>query len=125
MIRPLAYVAGPFNNPTPEGIALNRANAQECGLLLRELGVDVYVPHVASQGIETRMTEAQWIDDGLNWVRRCDLLVTTMPVGEACRVSRGTAGEVALARKLRIRVFDTDDLRPLTKWLNGWWEDQS
>lgn len=100
--RLVAYVAGPYTAPTPDGIRANIEEAQRVALDCLRAGVDPYTPHVSSIGIERGLDEAEWLALGLRWLERCDIVVLC----PGWRSSRGTLAEIARARELGIPIVD-------------------
>ena len=104
--RLVAYVAGPYTAPTPEGIRSNIERAQQVALDCLREGLDPYTPHVMSHGIEETQSESEWLALGLRWLERCDVVVLC----PGWRASRGTLAEVARAGELGIPVVEHSDL---------------
>lgn len=104
--RLVAYVAGPYTAPTPDGIRSNIERAQQVALECLRAGLDPYTPHVSSLGIERELSEAEWLALGIRWLERCDVVVLC----PGWLASRGTLAEVARAGELGIPVVEHSDL---------------
>lgn len=105
--RLVAYVAGPYTAPTPEGIRSNIERAQQVALDCLREGLDPYTPHVSSMGIERGLSEPEWLALGLRWLERCDVVVLC----PGWRTSRGTLAEIARAREFGIPVIEHGELQ--------------
>lgn len=103
MTRPMCYVAGPLNAPTPEDIEANRLNgARWCAWLARHCGIAPAAPWIVLSSV---WTEEEGRELGLeidcDTIRRCDALILT-----GGRISLGMQVEIDFARSVGIPVAD-------------------
>ncbi len=110
MIRPLAYVAGPYSAEREEERDLNVLRADEVGRALLAKGYAPIVPHKMSWRWENdeRFGHGDFMAADLAILQHCHLLVL---VGQ-WRESNGAMQEVAEARALGIPVFSDIDSVP-------------
>ena len=100
----LIYIAGAYRGKDSHTILMNIYNAEALGMDLVTYIDNVYpvVPHNNTRFWEGLKSPEFFIDGTLELMRRCDaVLVQTIRV----ETSKGTAGEIEEARRLRIPVF--------------------
>lgn len=106
----VVYIAGPFRASSSWGIELNIRRAEELALLAWTAGFAVICPHANTRFYQGALPDEVWLDGDLEILRRCDAVLLV----DGWEKSKGTAGEVAVAREEGIPVFE--DIRELMEW---------
>lgn len=104
----IIYIAGRYNAPTDGQRLFNTDKAIDTGIAVMKKGHYCLVPHLTHY-IEKRMDyngeppreNSFWYDFDNKIIPKCDALLMT----EASGVSMGADMEVALAKKLGIKVY--------------------
>ena len=118
----VAYVAGPLRADTLNRIAENIARARAVAVHLWRLGYAVLCPHLNSAFMSGAVPETQFLEAGLEFVRRSDLVVLV----DGWERSEGTVREIEEAHARGIPVFTThkkgreqSPLTPVEVCING------
>lgn len=111
----VVYVAGPYRAPTQKMVLQNIARARDVAAELWRMGFAVVCPHSNSALMDGVCPDDHFLNAYLEILKRCDLVVTC----PGWSLSRGALGEVELALKSGIPVFDwpaqRDELEALAK----------
>lgn len=107
----LVYVAGPFRSENNWGIAENVHRAKQVGIQVAQHGAMPVIPHSMTQDFHGIGTEQFWIDGTLELLKGCHAVVLV----RGWQYSTGTRGEIAMAARLGIPVFET--ISDLAAWL--------
>ena len=99
----IAYVAGPLRADTLNGIAENIARARAVAVHLWRLGYAVLCPHLNSAFMSGAVPETQFLEAGLEFVRRSDLVVLV----DGWERSEGTVREIEEAHARGIPIYVT------------------
>ena len=99
----MVYIAGPYRDPDPAQIVENVLDAVRAAQYLLSRGFSVTCPHSMMHGWEVKpdLTDAMFLENGLEQVRRCDVLLL---VGR-WRESEGSLVELAEADRQGLRVY--------------------
>lgn len=110
----LIYIAGPYRSSSEYGVLRNIQRAQEAAAEVWKLGLYALCPHANSAFFGGITSDEQFLDGGLEMLRRCDA-VYLVPI-DAVRYNRskGTLAEVAEAERLDIPIFNS--LGDLATW---------
>ena len=104
----LAYTAGPYRGRTHNDVAQNIAAARAVATRLWELGYAALCPHLNSAFMSGVAPEENFLNGGLEMLRRCDLVVLV----EGWQASQGTALEIEEARAHGIPIFSDLEFVP-------------
>jgi hypothetical protein len=107
----LIFVAGPYRADSEYQVIQNIRGAEELALRVWRSGAACICPHKNTAFFGGAARDEVWLSGALEMVRRCDAVVCM----ESWTKSRGAIGEVELARKLNIPVFET--FKELEQWL--------
>lgn len=99
----VAYVAGPLRADTLNGMAENIARARAVSVHLWRLGYAVICPHLNSAFMSGAVSESQFLEAGLEFLRRSNLVVLV----DGWERSEGTVREIEEAHARGIPVFTT------------------
>jgi hypothetical protein len=124
-MKSVVYIAGPYSAESRPEILVNIAMAVLEAATLRRHGFVVIVPHIESLFSEDSMDEFEWIDHGIELVKRCDAVFDIrrglhvqqrLGLCYQCEPapSHGTEMEIAEARRRGIPVFET--VESLLEW---------
>ena len=102
----LAYVAGPFTAPTPEGIEANVDRAAMVASDLWRAGLGCFLPHANSGMFFGLCDEERFMQFDLAMLAHCDCVVV---VPHERGTSAGTEREIAEAEELCIPIFYSTD----------------
>lgn len=97
----VAYVAGPYREPTTIGIVQNIRRAETVALKYWKLGYAVICPHMNTALLDGSFPDDVWLDGDFELIRRCDVLVAM----DGWRKSQGATTEVKLALALGLEVI--------------------
>ncbi len=97
----IAYVAGPYHADTVNGVAENIARARAVAVRLWRLGYAALCPHLNSAFMSGAVPESQFLEAGLEFLRRADLVVLV----DGWERSEGTAREIEEAHRRGLPVF--------------------
>lgn len=111
----LGYIIGPFRAPTAWEIEENVRNAERLGLEVAKLGAFPIIPHANTRFFHGSMPDEFWIEGTAGLLLRSDFAVTVGAIGLPWKHSRGSVGEVVLAKEKTIPVFH--HLHRLRIWL--------
>lgn len=95
------YVAGPYRAMGVWQQELNIRRAENVAQDLRRVGQFVICPHTNCRFSDCNVSDAQYIAETLELMRRCDV-VLVLPGWED---SEGTQGEIAEAERRKMPVF--------------------
>ncbi len=107
---PLVFVAGPYRADSEWQVLLNIRKAEEFSLRLWNSGFAVLCPHKNTAFFGGAAADSVWLDGAQEMLRRCDAVFAVPAWAE----SEGARNEVALARSLKIPVFE--DLPSIVEW---------
>lgn len=115
----LIYIAGPYTAKTAWGIECNIHRAREVGALVAKFGAMPVIPHANTAHFDDIQPAQFFIEGTLELMKRCDGVVV-LPNSDS---SKGTQGEIALAKRLGIPVYEIGDqpvsteLEDLENWV--------
>jgi len=98
----LVYLAGPYRGANAAEVSYNINRAEEYAVMLLKAGYFVLCPHKNTAHLDGCVPDQFFLDMGLEHLRRCDA-ICVMPGSER---SKGTQGEMALAKELRLEFID-------------------
>jgi len=100
MMRGAIYVAGPYSHGVPDEVMAHVTDAAE---RLRAAGWTPFIPHTMTflWAVRHQHPKDYWLNLDSEWLARCDAIVR-LP-----GASTGADAEVALARRLDLRVFQS------------------
>ena len=110
-IMKLVYVVGPYRAPCEWEVLQNIRRAEEVALRVWTAGAACICPHKNTAFFGGAAEDSVWLEGDLEMVRRSDALVCV----EGWNRSTGASGEVALARQMKIPVFE--QFEDLVDWL--------
>lgn len=97
-VMPVIYIAGRFRGANSWEVERNIRAAEECGMLVAELGAVPLIPHAMYRFWDGTLPDSFWLQCGLRLLDSCDALVAQGNIGD----SLGTQGEIAHAEMLGI-----------------------
>lgn len=111
----LVYIAGKFSAPTRSGVEDNIMAAVMVGLAVAKLGGMPVIPHANTAHPEFEKVQEYpfWIEGTTELLRRCDAVMLV----DGWTESKGSRGEVDIARQLRLPVFLPGEYEKLGTWL--------
>jgi hypothetical protein len=109
----LVYVAGPYRASTEYGVMLNIQKAERLALRVWLAGAACICPHKNTAFFGGATHDNVWLEGDKEIVKRCDAVVCT----DGWETSVGASGEVDLAKKLGIPVFE--DFSIFEQWLRS------
>lgn len=95
------YVAGPYTAPTDWERKMNIYRAEQVTAALWGIGYFALSPHMTTAFFSGLCTEQVFIEGGLEFLRRSDMVVLV----EGWERSGGTLGEIKEAIKLNIPIY--------------------
>ena len=102
----VVYIAGPYRSSHgPWGIRQNILRAEDLARQVWQAGFTALCPHKNTALFDGMpgMEDQDWLDGGLELLRRCDAMILT----EYWRGSEGTWREIEYAREQGIPVFES------------------
>jgi len=97
------YIAGPYRAPSEWQVVQNIRRAEALALAVWQMGAACICPHKNTALLGGAADDSVWLEGDLELLRRCDA-VLCMPDWQA---SAGARGEVDLARRMNMPVFET------------------
>ena len=97
----VAYVIGPYRNETAYGTKKNIQKAEQLAEELWRLGYAAFCPHSNSAFLSGLVPEQQFLEGGIEFLRRCDLAVTV----EGWENSQGSLLEIKICKENNIPIF--------------------
>ena len=113
----LIYIAGPYRSDSEIGVLGNIQAAEKIAARVWSLGLYALCPHKNSAFFGGITSDENFLQGGLEMLRRCDAVMVVSLKSYDGFVSSGTALEIAEARKLNIPIFHR--LVDLGVWLDG------
>ena len=115
MKRLLIYTAGRFRGPTPWAVHQNVLKAEWAALVVIDLGAFPVIPHKIGEHFDGIGSQEFWLESTLELMRRCDAVFVYDDAD--LKISQGTIGEVAEAKRLGIPVLIGEE--SLEVWMVG------
>lgn len=94
----LAYISGPYRDPSIHGIVRNIRRAEEAATKYRKLKYAVFCPHMNSALMDGTMPDDYWMHEDLEILCRCDAIVmlSDWELSEGARIEHQKANEWGL-----------------------------
>jgi hypothetical protein len=108
----VVYVVGPYRAPSEYQVLLNIRRAEELALRVWRSGAACICPHKNTAFLGGAADDSVWLIGDLEIIRRCDAVVCV----DGWKSSKGALGEVDLALKLNIPVFE--NFEEFSVWLS-------
>ena len=104
----IAYVFGPYRNETTYGVKKNIQRVEQLTEELWKLGYAAFCPHSNSTFLSGFVPEQQFLEAGIEFLKRCDLAVTI----EGWENSQGSLLEIKVCEENNIPIFySLDELK--------------
>ena len=111
ILMKVVYIAGPYRASSEYQVLQNIRKAEEMAIRVWRSGAACICPHKNTAFFGGVADDSVWLEGDLEILFRCDAVVCV----ENWRNSKGAVGEVELAKKHRIPVFET--FEEFQKWL--------
>jgi hypothetical protein len=109
----LVYIAGPYRAASEWQVLQNIRQAEELALRVWLKGAACICPQKNTALFGGAADDSVWLEGDLEMVRRCDAVVCTAE----WKRSAGAVGEVRLAERLNIPVFE--DFADFEQWMSA------
>lgn len=101
----IAFIAGPFRGKNTWEVEQNIRVAEQVGFMVAELGIMPLIPHTNTRFFDGTLTDEFWLEGTSELLKRCDMVVLVDRFAPVRSI--GTRGEVEIAKKLGIPIFES------------------